>query len=68
MISDINKLRSNIAAIKQKIESDFPNKEDIAILEQKIDELKTAQSGRSAQGTKILEDMSSAMDELKQKL
>ena len=56
--SDINELRSNSAAIKQKMESDVPNKEDIAILEQKID----------AQGTKILEDMSSAMDELKQKL
>ena len=56
--SDINELRSNSAAIKQKMESDVPNKEDIAILEQKID----------TQGTKILEDISSAMDELKQNL
>ena len=56
--SDINELRSNSVAIKQKMESDVPNKEDIAILEQKID----------AQGTKILEHMSSAMDELKQKV
>ena len=66
--SDINELRSNSAAIKEKMESDVPNKEDIAILEQKIDELKTAQSEHNAQGSKILEDMSSAMDELKQKL
>ena len=56
--SDINELRSNSAAIKQKMESDVSNKEDIAILEQKID----------TQGTKILEDISSAMDELKQNL
>ena len=56
--SDINELRSNSVAIKQKMESDVPNKEDIAILEQKID----------AQGTKILKHMSSAMDELKQKV
>ena len=56
--SDINELRSNTAAMKQKMESDVPNKEDIAMLEQKIDE----------QGTRILEDISSAMDELKQEL
>ena len=66
--SDINELRSNSAAIKNKMESDVPNKEDIAILEQKIDELKTAQSEHNAQGTMILEDMSSAMDDLKQTL
>ena len=37
--SDINELKSNSAAMKQKMESDVPNKEDIAILELKIDEL-----------------------------
>ena len=66
--SNINELRSNSAARKQKTDSDVPNKEDIAILEQKIDELKTAQSVYNAQGTKSWQDMSSAMDELKQKL
>ena len=66
--SGINELRSNSAGIKQKVERDVPSKEDIAMLEQKIDELKTAQSEHSAQGTRILEDMSSAVDELKHKL
>ena len=45
MSSDIKELRSNSAAIKQKMESDIPSKEDITILEQKID----------AQGTKMNE-------------
>ena len=58
---DINDLKSNSAAIKQRVESDVSNKEDIAMLEQRINELKIAQSEQSM-------DMSSAMDELKHKL
>ena len=61
MSLDINDLKSNSAAIKQRVESDVSNKEDIAMLEQSLDELKTAQSEQSM-------DLSSAMDELKQKL
>ena len=47
--SDINELRALSAAIKGKMESDTANKEDIAMLEQKINELKTAQEERFAQ-------------------
>ena len=38
------------------------------MLEEKTDEFKTAQSEHIVDGTKILEDMGSAMDELKHKL
>jgi len=41
--SDIDELRALSAAIKRKMESDTANKEDVAMLEQKINELKTAQ-------------------------
>jgi len=47
--SDINELRALSAAIKGKMESDTANKEDIAMLEQKINELKTVQEERVAQ-------------------
>ena len=50
--SDINELRALSAAIKGKMESDTANKEDIAMLEQKINELKTAQEERFAQQKK----------------
>ena len=67
MSSDISELRALLTVIKRRVESDT-DKDNIAMLEQKIDELKTTQIEHSAQGTKILEDMSSAMDELKHKL
>ena len=47
--SDIDELRSSSAAIKQNVEGHTASKEDIAILEQKITELKTAQDARDAQ-------------------
>ena len=47
--SDINELRALSTAIKRKMESDTANKEDIAKLEQKINELKTAQDECFAQ-------------------
>jgi len=47
--SDINELRALSTAIKRKMESDTANKEDIAMLEQKINELKTAQGEFVAQ-------------------
>ena len=47
--SDINELRALSTAIKRKMESDTANKEDIAMLEQKINELKTAQGECAAQ-------------------
>ena len=47
--SDINELRALSTAIKRKMESDTANKEDIAMLEQKINELKTAQDECVAQ-------------------
>jgi len=47
--SDINELRALSTAIKRKMESDTANKEDIAMLEQKINELKTAQGECVAQ-------------------
>ena len=68
MSLDISELTALSTAVKRRVESDTADKEDIAILEQKLDELKTAQSQHNAQGTKILEDMNSAMDQLKQKL
>ena len=68
MSSDISELRALLTVIRRRVERDTSDKEDIAMLEQTIDELKTTQSEQSAQGTKILEDMSSAMDELKHKL
>ena len=60
MSSDINELRSNSATIKQKMESDVPSKEDIAILEQKIDDLK--QKSASKKDIAMLEGK---IDELK---
>ena len=68
MSSDISELTALSTAIKRRVESDTADKEDIAMLGQKIAEIKTAQSEHHAQGTKILEDVSSAMDELKQEL
>ena len=66
--SDISEFLALLTVIKRRVESDTSDKEDIAMLEQKIDELKTTQSEHSAQGTKILEAVSSDMDELKHKL
>jgi len=47
--SEIYELRSSSAAIKQNVEGHTASKEDIAILEQKISELTTAQEARDAQ-------------------
>jgi len=47
--SEIDELRSSSAAIKQNVEGHTASKEDIAILEQKISELTTAQEARDAQ-------------------
>ena len=70
--SDIVELRSLSAAIKQKMESETANKEDVALLERKIDDLKIAQDERDDKETKtytkILEGVSSDIDEIKQKV
>lgn len=54
--SDIMELRSLSAAIKEKVESDTATKDDVALLEQKIDERE-----------RILEEVSSDINEIKQK-
>ena len=54
--SDIMELRSLSAAIKEKVESDTATKDDVALLEQKIDERE-----------RILEEVSSDISEIKQK-
>ena len=54
--SDIMELRSLLAAIKEKVESDTATKDDVALLEQKIDERE-----------RILEEVSSGISEIKQK-
>ena len=54
--SDIMEIRSLSAAIKEKVESDTATKNDVALLEQKIDERE-----------RILEELSSDISEIKQK-
>ena len=54
--SDITELRLLSAAIKEKVESDTATKDDVALLEQKIDERE-----------RILEEVSSDISEIKQK-
>ena len=43
MSSDISELKAQLTAIKSRVESDTADKEDIAMLEHKIDELKVKQ-------------------------
>ena len=62
--SDISELRALLTVIKRRVESDTSDKEDIAMLEQKIDELKTTQSEHSAQGTKILEVVTASKEDI----
>jgi len=72
MSSDIGELRSLLVSIKQRVEGDTANKEDIAMLEQKMSELVAAQEERVKEETQaqtsILESVSSGIDELKRKI
>ena len=45
----LSSLSSDVSVVKQKVEEDVANKEDITRLEKKIDELKEGQSERDAQ-------------------
>ena len=72
MSSDIGELRSLLVSIKQRVEGDTANKEDVAMLEQKMSELVAAHEERvkdeTQAHTSILESVSSGIDELKRKI
>jgi len=72
MSSDIDELRSLSASIKQKVEDDTANKDDIAMLEQKMSKMVAAQEERvkdeTQAHTNVLESVSSGIDELKRNI
>ena len=72
MSSDIGELRSLLVSIKQRVEGDTANKEDVAMLEQKMSELVAAHEERvkdeTQAHTSILQSVSSGIDELKRKI
>ena len=65
-------MSSDIAAIKQKVEGDTANKNDIAMLRQQMSEMVAAQEERVKDETQahnnLLESVSSGIGELKRKL
>jgi len=72
MSSDIDELKSLLASIKQKVDDDAANKEDIAMLEQKMSEMVAEQQERvkdeTQAHTNLLESVNSGIDELKRKV
>jgi len=71
-ITFLEGMSSDIATIKQKVEGDTANKEDIAMLGQKMSEMVAAQEERvkdeTHAHTNLLESVSSGIGELKRKL
>ena len=72
MSSDIDELRSLSVSIKQKVEGNMANKEDISMLEQKMSEMVAEQEERvkdeTQAHTNLLESVNSGIDELKRKV
>ena len=68
MSSDISELTALSTAIKRRMESDIAGKEDIAMLEQKLEELKKAKNEADEKDTRAsgkLESVSSDINELR---
>ena len=71
MSSDIDELRSLSVSIKQKLEGNMANKEDITMLEQKMSEMVAAQErvkDETQAHVNLLESVSSGIDDLKQRI